>query len=235
MTELSAYPALRSARRSRASVAGSQDTYTIAGAPTSARREVVSAPSPARGGSTTIRSGFDVFALRPQKCLRLRVHVLGRAVFQIVLQSFAGHGRRFDGDNVSEIFCQLLRKQAHACEKVPRQPSPPIRTHAAAKIVDKPSIHLEKCAVIHAIVKSTRAVSQRCLAQLRESFSILARASSSTSSAPISAGTRFFHSSKTWSNPREPESPPRCSPAFLFRPHWRKAKSPSREMPASLP
>ena len=82
-TEFNAYPASIRARRSRASVAGSQDTYTMAGAPTSARREVVPAPSPTRGGSTTIEwfrcpVRFQKRGLRLHRSARGAVKVVGQ-------------------------------------------------------------------------------------------------------------------------------------------------------------
>src|SRR5207244_10762395 len=55
----SRYPPLVSALKSRASVAGSHETYVILGAPNATSPRITPSPNPLRGGSTTTRSIFN--------------------------------------------------------------------------------------------------------------------------------------------------------------------------------
>ena len=96
------------------------------------------APSPARGGSTTIRSGSRPSCWVLQKCRASRaVDASARGASQILRQRFVAAGADSTAMTSLEACRELPRKQAHAGEEVPGQLAATVGSHSLDKRIDQ--------------------------------------------------------------------------------------------------
>ena len=91
----------------------------------------------------------------------------------------------------SKLACKPPRKQPDAGKKIPGQRALVARSYPVDKRIHQPAIHLEECAVIHAIIETRRAIGERSSAPLVQLYAAAVPCVPSTTiSAPLSAGIR---------------------------------------------
>ena len=121
---------------------------------------VVSGPRPARGGSTTIRSGLADLAwlLRKESVSAVTLRPAVPARFWV--SAWVAVGADSTAITSSKCFRQLPRKQSDAGKQIPGQLAGVISDNTVNESVNQPAIHLKECAVIDAVVEAGGVVAE---------------------------------------------------------------------------